>query len=187
MSEETAGPSDDPPVVLVDGDDVEVGVAAKLAAHRPPAPLHRAISVFLHDGAGRLLLQRRSDAKYHFAGLWANTACGHPAPGEDVEETARRRLAAELGAVAGPLRDVGTVVYEAADPVSGLAEHELDHVLFGRLLGGVDPRPDEVAEVCWATPAEVSALVASRPSTVAPWLAIVLPLARRAISSPSGD
>ena len=169
-------PPDDPLVVLVNEHDVEIGRAGKLAAHRPPAPLHRAVSVVLHDEAGRILLQRRSPAKYHFAGLWANTACGHPLPGETVEAAARRRLAAELGTAAGPLTDVGIFVYEATDPTSGLMEHELDHVLVGPVSGPVRPVPDEVAEIRWAGPAELAELVRTAPETVAPWFPLLLPV-----------
>lgn len=169
-------PPDEPLVVLVDEDDVAIGHAGKLAAHRPPAPLHRAVSVVLHDDVGRILLQRRSPAKYHFAGLWANTACGHPEPGEDVESAARRRLAAELGTTAGALTDIGTFVYEAVDPTSGLMEHELDHVLVGPVAGPVQPSPPEVAEIRWASRTEIADLVRTAPETVAPWLPLLLPI-----------
>jgi len=168
-------PNQDPLVVLVDETNHEVGVSDKLAAHQPPALLHRAVSVLLHDDLGRILLQRRSPAKYHFAGLWANTACGHPMPGESVESAARRRLAAELRTSAGPLTPVGAFVYQAVDPVSGLMEHELDHVLVGPVDGSVEPVPEEVAEVRWCSPAEVAARIEARPETVVPWLALVLP------------
>lgn len=163
-------------VVLVDADDAEIGRSDKLGAHQPPAPLHRAVSVMLTDGEGRYLLQRRADAKYHFAGLWANSACGHPAPGESVESAARRRLLAELGAAAGELTFQGTTTYAAHDPVSGLAEHELDHVLVGPVLGEVDPQPEEVAETRWVAATELAAELTAHPERFAPWLVHVLPL-----------
>ncbi len=56
-------------VVLVDERNVELGVSSKEEAHRRGL-LHRAFSVFVFDGAGRLLLQRRSPSKYHSGGLW---------------------------------------------------------------------------------------------------------------------
>ena len=76
-------------VVLVDDADREIGVADKLDAHRSGA-LHRAVSVFLFDPAGRLLVQRRALGKYHSGGLWTNSACGHPRPGEATADAARR-------------------------------------------------------------------------------------------------
>ncbi|MFV0461665.1 MAG: isopentenyl-diphosphate Delta-isomerase [Nostocoides sp.] len=163
-------------IVLVDADDVEIGRSDKLGAHRPPAPLHRAVSVMLTDSEGRYLLQRRADSKYHFAGLWANTACGHPAPGERVDEAARRRLRAELGVAAGPLHAVGTMTYAATDPQSGLMEHELDHVLIGSAISATHPNPEEVAEIAWVSEEQLTADLDDCPERFAPWLAYVLPV-----------
>src|SRR3989338_5068869 len=83
-------------VVLVDESDKPVGQAEKLEAHRLGL-LHRAFSVFVFDPQGELLLQQRAASKYHAAGLWANTCCGHPRPGEDLVAAAHRRLREELG------------------------------------------------------------------------------------------
>jgi isopentenyl-diphosphate delta-isomerase len=49
------------------------------------------------DAAGRLLLTRRALTKVSFPGLWTNSVCGHPAPGETDVDTVRRRAARELG------------------------------------------------------------------------------------------
>ncbi|CAM5402472.1 Isopentenyl-diphosphate Delta-isomerase [Streptomyces violarus] len=82
---------------LVDEDGVTIGTAEKLAAHQPPGQLHRAFSVFLFDEHGRLLLQRRALGKYHSPGVWSNTCCGHPYPGEAPFAAAARRTFEELG------------------------------------------------------------------------------------------
>lgn len=138
--------------MLVDALDREIGTEAKLEAHRS-GKLHRAFSVFLFDGGGRLLLQRRALTKYHSAGLWANACCSHPRPGEPVIDAARRRLREELG-VACALESALAFVYRA--PLdNGLVEHEYDHVLVGRFDGTPVPDPNEVAEWRWAAPAEL--------------------------------
>ena len=80
-------------VVLVDEEDNDIGSMEKLEAHRAPGQLHRAISVFLFDSTGRLLLQRRSHQKHHFQRLWGNTACSHPRPGEETERERRDQRA----------------------------------------------------------------------------------------------
>src|ERR1700680_2875561 len=71
-------------VILVDERDQPVGVESKLAAHQNGGKLHRAFSVFIFNGAGQMLLQRRSLRKYHFGGLWTNACCSHPRPGQPV-------------------------------------------------------------------------------------------------------
>ena len=156
-------------VVLVDDDGHEVGRSGKLAAHAPPGQLHRAVSVFVFSPAGELLLQRRAPVKYHFAGRWSNTCCGHPRPGETVVGAGRRRLADELG-MDCELVEVATFRYEAHDEASGLVERELDHLLVGVAEAVPDPRPDEVDAVRWVEPSALVAAVADDPSAYTPWL-----------------
>ena len=62
------------------------------AGGAPRGALHRALSVVLADPDGRLLLQKRHVRKYHSGGLWTNTCCSHPRPGEAVADAAGRRL-----------------------------------------------------------------------------------------------
>src|SRR5690606_38893314 len=83
-------------VILVDTNDHETGTMEKMEAHRKGV-LHRAFSVLLFDTAGNVLLQKRSQGKYHSSGLWTNTCCSHPLPGESLEEATRRRLGEEMG------------------------------------------------------------------------------------------
>lgn len=170
-------------VVLVDEAGAEVGVMGKLEAHRPPGLLHLAFSVVVFTPDGRVILQRRASAKYHFAGLWSNTCCSHPQPGEPVQEAAARRLADEMG-LACPLEQVGSFRYEATDPVSGLVERELDVVLVG--MSGDEPVPDpsEVAEVGLVSLEALRADLAARPDRYTPWFASVLTVVERGASPP---
>ena len=71
----------DEPLILVDESNRAVGAAPKQAIHRQGL-LHRAFSIFMVDDRGRILLQQRNPRKYHSGGLWANSCCGHPRPGD---------------------------------------------------------------------------------------------------------
>ncbi|MFI5893424.1 isopentenyl-diphosphate Delta-isomerase [Actinoplanes sp. NPDC051513] len=160
-------------VELVDVSGISAGSASVFDAHQAPGMLHRAFSVFLRDPAtGRVLLQQRAAVKTRFPLLWANTCCGHPAPGEDVAVAAGRRLAEELGIVGASLTPVGVYTYRAADPGSGRVEHEYDHVLLGDLPAGVRvaPEPAEVAGVRWVSMPALQAGLAADPGSYAPWL-----------------
>jgi isopentenyl-diphosphate delta-isomerase len=160
-------------VVLVDAGDRAVGTAPKLAAHRTGA-LHRAFSVFVFDGRGRLLLQRRAAAKYHSGGLWTNSCCGHPRPGEAVLDAAGRRLREEMG-ISCVLRPVGAFTYRAR--LGELEEHEFDHVLVGRFDGEPVPDPGEVAAWRWVEPGEAARELAASPEAFTAWFGRALALA----------
>lgn len=131
-------------LILVDKQDREVGQSEKLHAH-VEGLLHRAFSIFIFDVQGRLLLQQRALSKYHSGGLWTNTCCGHPRPGEETAAAARRRLNEEMGFDC-ELERVADFIYKA--PVSdGLIEHEFDHIYVGRFNGRPSSDPQEAA--CW--------------------------------------
>jgi len=137
-------------VILVDGQDRVVGVEEKHKAHMNPPQRHRAFSVFAFNEAGETLIQRRAFGKYHSAGLWANTCCGHPRPHEDIQEAARRRTFEELGFTPGPLTPLTKVSY-TLHLGQGLWELEFTHVFrceyqssFVSIPSGVDPVKAEV-------------------------------------------
>ncbi len=157
-------------VVVVDNAGRPVRSEEKIRAHREGGVLHLAFSVLLFNPAGELLLQRRADGKYHFAGLWSNTCCGHPRPGEAVAEAAERRLGEELG-LAATLRPVTHFIYHAEDACSGLTEQEYTHVLVGRLPAQQQPAPDpqELGAWQWLAPAAVRRGVAREPAAYTPW------------------
>jgi isopentenyl-diphosphate delta-isomerase len=169
-------------VELVSVDGVPVGSATVRDAHTAPGRLHRAFSVLLFDPSGRTLLQRRAAVKTRFPRRWANTCCGHPAPGVSAVAAATVRLAEELGITGVPLVEVGVHTYVASDPETGLVEHEYDHVLVGRAPADLPlhPDPTEVEATRWATPEAVLAEIAD--PIYAPWLAGVLPIALAEVS-----
>lgn len=156
-------------VVLVDESDREIGVMEKMEAHEK-ALLHRAFSVFIFDTAGRMLLQRRALSKYHSGGLWTNTCCSHPGPGETVKAAAERRLSEELG-FSTELKKAFDFIYRA-DFDNGLTEYEFDHVFTGVYNGEPVPNPEEVLEVCWMSMDEVRADLTARPDVYTEWFKI---------------
>jgi isopentenyl-diphosphate Delta-isomerase len=159
-------------VELVDAEGAMTGSTSVEEAHAAPGQLHRAFSVFLRDAEGRVLLQQRAATKTRFPLRWANTCCGHPAPGEDVRVAAARRLVEEVGVGGVALTEVGVYSYYAEDPVTGRVEYEYDHVLLGDMPVGraIMPDPDEVAGVRWVGMAELRSALVDDPRSYAPWL-----------------
>jgi isopentenyl-diphosphate Delta-isomerase len=159
-------------VILVDEQDNEIGVREKQLAH-VEGVLHRALSIFVFDSTGtKMLIQQRALDKYHSGGLWSNTCCSHPAPGEAVLDAAHRRLVEELGFDC-PLQFAFAFTYRAEVGPS-LVEHEFDHVFIGR--SDVDARPNaaEIAAVEWMDVRDVVRDVAERPERYSLWFAVAL-------------
>ncbi|HEX8282914.1 MAG TPA: isopentenyl-diphosphate Delta-isomerase [Pyrinomonadaceae bacterium] len=167
---ETLMPTDER-VILVDECDRELGVAGKMSAHTEGA-LHRAFSVFIFDGAGRLLLQRRARGKYHSGGLWSNTACGHPRPGEPTATAARRRLREEMN-LDCELREAFEFVYRA-ELGGALVEHEYDHVFVGTDDSEPEPDPSEVEEWRWVSMNELRRGLRDEPESYSFWLKVAV-------------
>jgi isopentenyl-diphosphate delta-isomerase len=164
------------PVELVDQTGRAVGIWTVGEAHQAPGRLHRAFSVVVIDDTGRLLLQRRSAAKTRFASLWANSCCGHPAPGESVAASANQRLAEELGLGPVVLTEAGIYVYYAKDPAAGRVEFEYDHVLVAKVAGDVlvQPDPVEIADIRWVSRQQLEGSLDTNPQDYAPWLVGVI-------------
>jgi isopentenyl-diphosphate delta-isomerase len=158
-------------VIRVDQLDQVRGSAGKLEVHRDGL-LHRAFSILVFNEQGKLLLQRRADCKYHFAGLWSNTCCGHPRPGETTPLAAARRLGEEFG-FSTPLQELLDLVYRAKDPVTGLVEHEYLHVFQGTFPGVPQPNPDEVGAWRWMSIPSVRESLRKSPGAFTPWFALL--------------
>ncbi len=154
-------------LILVNEQNRAVGRGEKQAVHEAGL-LHRAFSIFLVDEEGRILLQQRSRKKYHSGGLWANSCCGHPRPGETTRHAAERRLGEELGATTR-LR-FGFRAHYRAEFANGLAENEIVYVYFGALPENLRLNSSEVASVSLKTFAELKHDAARQPENYVFWL-----------------
>ncbi|GAB4223383.1 MAG: hypothetical protein Tsb005_18310 [Gammaproteobacteria bacterium] len=167
-------------VILVDEQDNPLGVEEKLIAHQQ-AMLHRAFSIFLfrqYQHQIEVLMQQRHINKYHGGGLWTNTCCSHPQPGESILEAARRRLQEELG-ITTNLVEVGSFVYKA-EVGNGLVEHEFDHVCIGVLdknIINIPYNPQEIQHLRWMTLDEVRVDYHAHLEQYTPWFEQALDIA----------
>lgn len=153
-------------VILVDEDDSPIGRAEKMLAHRQGL-LHRAFSIFIFNNNGEMLLQQRSLAKYHSGGLWSNTCCSHPSPGEETHLAAIRRLKEELG-IETPIKKIFDFNYKTVFN-NGLVEYEFDHVYVGRYDGIVHLNTAEVISTCFKSIAELKNDLQHNPDHFTEW------------------
>jgi isopentenyl-diphosphate delta-isomerase len=167
-------------VVLLDEARRPVGVADKATVHTSDTPLHLAFSCYVLDDRGRLLMTRRALGKVTWPGVWTNSCCGHPAPGEDPADAVVRRVGQELGLVLDAVTPVlPDFAYRAVD-ASGTVENEVCPVFVARAGGDPGPDPAEVAQWRWADWADVVEVAGRAPWALSPWSVLqVAELARR--------
>ena len=136
--------------MLVDEGGRAIGTEAKATVHHAATPLHLAFSSYVVDTAGRVLLTQRAADKPTWPGVWTNSCCGHPLPGEPVQDAVRRRLADELGIVTDAIELVLPEFRYRAEMPTGVVENELCPVYRVRWTGDPTPDPAEVASYRWA-------------------------------------
>lgn len=158
-------------VILVDELDNELSQMEKLEAHEKGL-LHRAISVFIFNSKGELLLQRRAFRKYHSEGLWTNTCCSHPVPGESTLEAGVRRLDEEMGMTC-ELSQAFSFIYKA-EFENGLTEYELDHVLVGYSDETPHLNPEEAISFQWMSLNKLKEEIINNPHQYTEWFKILI-------------
>lgn len=158
-------------VILVDESDMPCGVMEKLEAHQK-GMLHRAFSVFIFNAKHELLLQQRASGKYHSPGLWTNTCCSHPRPGESTLAAARRRLQEEMGLDTG-LEHLTSFIYKTQFD-NGLTEHEFDHVYTGTFDSDPQINPEEVKSYRWQNIPAIKQEILSDPGKFTSWFKIAM-------------
>jgi len=134
-------------VVLVDEQDREVGTALKAEIHTDKTPLHRAFSVFIFDKDGNILVTQRALSKKTWPGIWSNSCCGHPTPGEAYEVAIARRVEQELGVVVQKFEKVSDYRYQFTK--DGIMENEVCPIYRGVVEGELQPDPTEVDGWKW--------------------------------------
>lgn len=167
-------------VVLLDESASPIGTANKALIHHESTPLHLAFSCYLFNQAGNVLVTRRALSKLTWPGVWTNSFCGHPEPGETMEDAIQRRAQEELGVGICDLRLVDPDFrYRATDP-SGVVENEVCPVYKATISGDLAPRPDEVMDWAWVNPVSLAQATALTPFVFSPWMVMHISALERA-------
>ncbi|MBB6567516.1 isopentenyl-diphosphate Delta-isomerase [Kribbella sandramycini] len=167
-------------VVLVDELGRAVGTEAKATVHHSATPLHLAFSSYVVDGAGRVLLTQRALSKPTWPGVWTNSCCGHPLPGEPIADAVVRRLSDELGITGVETELVLPGFRYRAEMPNGMVENELCPVFRVRWEGTPTPAPAEVEAYRWVEWGEIRAV-----EGLSPWAELQLDELDRLGSSPA--
>ena len=156
-------------IVLVDRDGHEIGTAPKLASHHAQTPLHRAFSCYVFRRDAKLLVTRRALVKKVWPGVWTNSFCGHPGPGEDTPDAIVRRAQFELGLTVSSIQNILPTYTYKTPPFNGIIEHEFCPVYVAMAESREVPNPAEVGESEWMSWSEYSQALVSRSSEFSYW------------------
>jgi isopentenyl-diphosphate delta-isomerase len=162
-------------VVLVDDHGRELGTAPKASVHHETTPLHLGFSCYVFDPDGRVLMTRRALSKRTWPGVWTNSFCGHPAPGEPTSDAVHRRARRELGLSIDSLACVLPDYRYRAIAADGTVENELCPVFSAIASGPVRPAPDEVMDHIWVSWDDLR-VAAGLHWAISPWAAEQVPL-----------
>lgn len=164
-------------VVLLADDGTPVGTHDRIAVHTGTTPLHLAFSVHLFNRRGEVLISRRAVSKKTWPGVWTNSCCGHPRPGEPVEDAVRRRVREELGLeVTDVVAALPDFRYRAVD-ASGIVENEICPVFLGFVAtDAVRLDAGEVGDHAWVPWSDFVAAIRATPQVYSPWAVLQVPL-----------
>ena len=132
---------------------------------------HKSTHVFVYDPQDRLLIQRRSQNKDLYPGLWDYSVGEHLLPGESFLAGAHRGLAEELSIRVRDLEPLGEPRWsEVVAP--NAVDREIQQAYRTVYVGDeIEIDPVEVAECTWASRTELAGRLDERPHTLTPWFA----------------
>jgi len=175
--------------IHVDAQDNILGPVSKYKAHRDEGVRHRAFSALIFNQDNQLLIQKRSDDKITFPGVWANTCCSHPlyVEGEmdtgthlGVANAAIRKLPQELGIdstifTPGDFNLIGRFEYSSIAE-SGWIEYEIDYVIATHADIEIKPNENEVSDHKWLSKEELEVFCLEESNIIAPWFLAIIDL-----------
>lgn len=141
-------------VDLYDENRVPLGKTAERYGKKDPGELRIVVHVCLFDSRGRMLIQRRTESKRIWPGLWDVTVGGGVDAGETTRQGAEREVREELGYALdlSGLRPSVTVNFEGGFDDFFIAVRDLD-------LHTLSLQAEEVSAVRWVTLEELHAMV----------------------------
>ena len=166
----------DEEIVLLNENGIPVGRAPKLQSHSYKTPLHLGFSCYIFNKDGQFLLTKRADTKKVWPGVWSNSVCGHPAPGESITGAIKRRCLFELGL--DDIREIEVILpeYRYKTPLfNGIMENEICPVYTATTHKNPKLNLTEVSEYKWLGWNEVLDDVKAKPEQYTYWFKDQIP------------
>ncbi len=164
-------------IILVDENDQQIGKISVLDAHLKNARRHRAVTVFIKNNKGELLITKRSIKKPLWPTYWDGAYSTHQRVGELDQDCCQRRLFEELGQKIN-LEFKYLFKYEYHIKWSEVfSEWEINHILIAEVNGDFDLtniNSEEISEYKWVSFDYMIKLINNGELQFAPWLKIAI-------------
>lgn len=150
---------------------------SKIVCHTGDGKHHLAITVFIYNSKGQILIHRRKHQI--FDNFWDNTGSTHQLHREDGtdetdEEATNRCLEVEWGITGVQLQNLGGFNY--FEQYNDLCENEFCKLLIGKYDGDIRMNPETGYEYKWVSKKEFLAEIEDNPQKYTPWCQAALPL-----------
>ncbi|HEX7963241.1 MAG TPA: isopentenyl-diphosphate Delta-isomerase [Candidatus Saccharimonadales bacterium] len=159
-------------IVFVDENGAPTGeTGPKLESHTAHTKRHLAFSCYIfRKGDNKFLVTQRALSKKVWPGVWTNSVCGHPAPGEKMGDAIVRRAKYELGLdqLMGIKVVLPTYKY-TTPPYNGIIENEFCPVFIAYTAEEPQPNPEEVEDYMWIDWTAYAHMLRRTPEKISYW------------------
>lgn len=159
-------------LVVVNKKDKVIGIESRKVCHLGRGLLHRAVTIFIFDEKGNLLITRRSKQKLLWSNIWEASCSTHVYKNENYEQAGIRRLPQELG-FSCELESAFIFKYQKLYKNVG-SENEICTLLIGRYNGKVDFNQKEISDYKWISLNKLWKDIERCSQKYAPWLKIAV-------------
>jgi isopentenyl-diphosphate delta-isomerase len=159
-------------IIFVHEDGTPTGdIGPKLGSHTADTQLHLAFSCYIFRRKdSKFLVTQRALSKKVWPGVWTNSVCGHPAPGEAIEDAIRRRAQFELGIKNLEHVKVVLPTYRyKTPPYNGIVENEFCPVYVAYVNDDPKPNPEEVEDWMWIDWIAYTHMLDRSPEKISYW------------------
>lgn len=147
---------------IVNENDEVIGQKPRSEVHRLGLK-HRAVHILIFNKHGQVFLQKRSQSKDTFPGVWDSSSSGHLDTGETYDAGVLREVSEELGII---LPGTPQFLFK----LSACKETGWEFVKVYKAIheGPFRLQPEEIERGDWFAPVQVNGWIQEKPSDFAP-------------------
>lgn len=151
-------------IIFVDENDEIIGSGTRREALEKGI-IHRIVQIFLVNSKGELLIQKRAHTLSSSPGKWDSSSAGHVDEGEEYIEAAVREVEEEIGVKGIVLKELIKIRTEENLEIG--TQKRFSTLYTGVYDGDIKCNREEVSEVMWIQPKDLTMWMARQPKDFA--------------------